>query len=136
MPYEGLPFKFVIQAGGHWRHEFPPAIIRSTGLTRTDWTGWAATMEIRKRPPVGAGEGLLIATLAVSGTRDGDITLGADGIPVADLSAAFTTNLEPTHVPGRGKVRALVHATLTFTDPDHPTEPYVAAIGRGAIKAI
>lgn len=71
--------------------------------TPADWTGWSARMQIRT-----SFDGDLLATLATSGTRDGDITLGADG--------NITITLPPTATSMIAAGNAVFD--VNFTDPD------------------
>lgn len=132
MPYDGERFRFRIRKGTAWRHEFT-TIRRSTGTADATWAGgWSGRMEIRERPRQGE-PGALLATLATTGTRDGDVLFEAGGVIALTLPAGFTATMSATHQPGRHKIKANVYADLILTDPANPTSPYIAAVGSGVI---
>lgn len=68
-----------------------------------DWAGWTGRMQIRT-----SFDGDVLATLATTGTRDGDITLTVDGNITATLPWEYTATLSAGPAV----------FDLNFTDPD------------------
>lgn len=101
MRYDPVPYDhLVIPQGGTFEASWPTDDA-ATGEP-TVWTGWSGRMQVRSE----AGD--LIATLATTGTRDGDVVLGDDGNLTVRLPHTFTVTLSP----GKGLF------DLEMTDPD------------------
>lgn len=124
--YQGYLFFFDIVVGHAWHHDFPPVIDRNIDAPMDFSGAWVATCVIRDNT------GTELATLNNAGTGDGTITLTAGRIAL-DLSAAFTAGLPPTTSYRPGPSKSFVWADLSLTDPLAPTEPYIAARGKGVI---
>lgn len=130
--YEGLHFYFSIPRGGPWRQEF--RVIDRTANEITSWAGWSASLQITD------DNGTVVATLSSAAGADGtmslgDVALGPDAI-VCALPAAFTVTLPATGTPAGQTTHPFLHAVLTLTDPDHPTEPYPFAVGKGVTRPL
>ncbi|MEV5001935.1 hypothetical protein [Nocardioides sp. LML1-1-1.1] len=124
--YEGLQFFFKIVIGMAWRQEFA-FIDRNTGEAAVWEPGWKGLFVIRD------DGGRQVARLDQDGTAggaDGLVTF-ADGMVALDLPAAFTAGLAATTTYVRVTNKPFLFGDLTLTDPTAPTEPYLAASGKG-----
>lgn len=101
MRYDPIPYDhLVIPQGGTFVADW--AIDDATTGEPAVWTGWSGRMQIRDN------QGGLIATLANTGTRDGDLTFGDNGNLTATLTDEFTGGI----AEGSGVF------DLLLTDPD------------------
>lgn len=87
--YSPIPYDHLVIPQGATFEANWYADDEETGLP-ADWTGWSARMQIRTE-----FEGELLATLATTGTRDGDIVLGEDGNITATLPDTYTVTMSP-----------------------------------------
>lgn len=101
MRYNPIPYDhLVIPQGATFEANWPADDAETGGPA--EWTGWSARMQIRTLT------GEVMATLATTGTRDGDIELADEGNITATLPPAFTATMST----GRAVF------DLEFTAPD------------------
>lgn len=130
--YEGLTFYFSISRGAAWAHHFRAKDMVASGGVAAAWDGWSAVMKITD------DTGTVLMTLSTAGGADGTITLGdpvlgMDAI-VCFLPAGKTALLPATGTPSGRTDKPFLHAFLHLIDPLYPSDPHLAASGKGVTR--
>lgn len=126
---ERIIWRWIITQGLAF-HDDVGALDRMTDRPWTDWTDWAAHLDLSDR------NGSLVATFDNDPDTDptGLITLEDNGTFNVDILSAVTAAMTSTATIGRGKEKAQLVGTIYLTDPLYPSEPYPVWIVKAVVK--